>query len=166
MEIWKPIEEFPNRQVSNLGRIKTIKGSIMRPSLRGRARDYLGVTLSVTKYKSVSMLIHRIVAKAFCPNPNNLPQVDHIDGNKLNNEASNLEWVDQNENMRRAIKAGRIIRGSKHRDAKLTERIVMKIKEMAKNDPKLNQSELGRKFGVHSSQISRILSGQNWAHVV
>lgn len=136
----------------------------MKPSLRGKARDYLGITLAVSHTKSYSRLVHRIVAKAFCPNPNNYPQVDHIDGNKLNNAASNLEWVDQKENMRRAIAQGKIIHGDKHRDAKLNAAIVANIKAMAKDNPKLNQSELGRKLGVHSSQISRILSGQNWKH--
>lgn len=164
IEIWKPIDEFPNRQVSNLGRIKTIYGTIMRPSLRGKARDYLGVTIAISHRKSHSRLVHRIVARAFCPNPNNYPQVDHIDGNKLNNAASNLEWVDQKENMRRAMAQGRIIKGDNHKDAKLSVKIVSEIKAMAKDNPKLNQSELGRKLGVHSSQISRILSGQNWKH--
>ena len=115
-EIWKPIKNYENYyMISNKGRIKTIsryivyregttpafvKGKILKPSIRPRG------------YKHIKLLdkrdfdIHRLVAIHFLDNPNNLPAVDHIDGNKLNNNVNNLEWVSIKENNQRAYDLG------------------------------------------------------------
>lgn len=66
---------------------------------------YRFVSLSVDN-KAKNYLLHRIVAQAFIPNPNNLPQVNHIDGNKLNNHKRNLEWVTSKQNTQHAYKNG------------------------------------------------------------
>lgn len=66
---------------------------------------YLKVGLSVDGIHKY-YLVHRLVAQAFIPNPNNLPQVNHIDGNKLNNHVDNLEWVSSYENQQHAVKNG------------------------------------------------------------
>lgn len=102
-EIWKDIDGYCGYyQVSNNGRVKSlqraiafpgyekiIKESIMTPKENGRG--YLQVNLYVNK-KSDWQLIHRLVAKAFVPNPNNFPQVNHKDEDRGNNCAENLEW--------------------------------------------------------------------------
>ena len=99
-EIWKDIQDYNgDYQVSNLGRIRTFKqgaqGRILSPILnRGR---YLKINL----YKDGKMqthAIHRLVAEAFIPNPNNLPQVNHKDENGQNNCVDNLEWCDAQYN--------------------------------------------------------------------
>lgn len=119
-EIWKPIEGFINYQVSNSGKIKshkrvrignnkagknklngkkfnyTVPEKILKPIQT--STGYLAVTLYNNKKIGNPISIHRIIAKAFIPNPENKPQVNHKDGNKQNYDISNLEWVTISEN--------------------------------------------------------------------
>lgn len=99
MEVWKDIEGYEGRyQISNRGRVKSIaKGIVMRTFLCGSG--YEEVILSV-KRKRKPKLIHRMVAEAFVPNPDCKREVNHKDGNKLNNDFTNLEWVTPSENIR------------------------------------------------------------------
>lgn len=102
-EEWKDILGYEGKyEVSNLGNVRNAKtNSILCKSID----RYCGVKLSknnIKKFKS----IHRLVAESFIPNPNNLPQVNHIDGNKLNNCVNNLEWCTRSENMKHAYKFG------------------------------------------------------------
>ena len=98
-EIFKDIEEYEGLyQISNLGRVKSLKYGkerILKP-----AKDKKGY-LYVCLYKQGKMKIyrvHRLVAQAFIPNPNNLPQVNHKDEDKTNNASSNLEFCDAKYN--------------------------------------------------------------------
>lgn len=95
MEIWKDVEGYEGLyKVSNLGNIKGIRGTILKPIKRG---DYVCVQLCKDgKIKKES--IHRIVAIAFIPNPDCLPCVNHKNENKLDNRADNLEWCDVSYN--------------------------------------------------------------------
>ena len=100
-EIWKDIKGYEGLyQVSNLGNVKR-NNHILYKTLR----NYLGVKLSknnIKKFKS----IHRLVAETFIPNLENKKQVNHIDGNKLNNCVDNLEWCTASENTKHAFKIG------------------------------------------------------------
>ena len=89
-EVWKPIFDYSDYQVSNLGRIKSLKRHKILKQFDNR-RGYKRVNL--TKFGiSKPFAIHRLVAKAFIPNPNKYPCVNHKDENPSNNCASNLEW--------------------------------------------------------------------------
>lgn len=117
-EIWKDISGYEGLyQVSNLGRVRSFdryvrngtsnrnikRGKILKPCV---TRDgYLQLNLIKDKKKKVST-IHRLVAKAFIENPENKPCVNHIDGNKQNNNVTNLEWVTYSENTIHAMKIG------------------------------------------------------------
>lgn len=89
-EIWKIIENYGNYMVSNLGRVKSLKTSTILKE-RSTKEGYVRVVLW-EKGKGKSCLIHRLVAQAFIPNPDSLPEVNHKDENKLNNSVENLEW--------------------------------------------------------------------------
>lgn len=106
-EIWKDIPGWEGvYQISNHGRMKSFKristGHIL--SNTNKCGWYLTRPLRHKKRKNETIRIHRLVALLFVQNPNNLPQVNHKDGNKQNNYFENLEWVTPTENMKHAVK--------------------------------------------------------------
>lgn len=106
-EIWKDIKNYEGLyQVSNFGRVKRIGkstgavcGRILKPAncVKTNYGIYQIVCLCINN-KKTTHFVHRLVAEAFIPNPDNKPQVNHIDGNPSNNNISNLEWVSASEN--------------------------------------------------------------------
>ena len=105
METWKDIKGFEGiYQISNMGRVKSFKadpnGRIL--SIKNSKGDYLNIVLCHGN-KRRSVKVHRLVAEAFIPNPDNKPEVNHKDGNKQNNRVGNLEWVTRAENHRHAL---------------------------------------------------------------
>lgn len=102
-EEWKPIDEFPNYAVSNKGKVMNLKtGRILKHG--STPNGYAIVALCKgdgTKPKMIT--IHKLVATAFIPNPLNLPQINHIDEDRTNNDVVNLEWVSASKNIRHSI---------------------------------------------------------------
>lgn len=114
-EKFKTVSTHTKYKVSNNGRVINAKGKEKAPV---NLRDgYLKVDLYRNGERS-SKRIHRLVAEAFIPNPYNKPDVNHKDGDKHNNHADNLEWVDKSENMRHASANGLLhpnpLRGDNH----------------------------------------------------
>ena len=108
---------------------------------------------------------HRLVAEAYIPNPENKPEVNHINGDKLDNRVDNLEWVTHLENMQHAVKSGlhKLPFGDKSRRAILNSKQVKYIKEVyIPRHAEFGQSALGRKFGVTNSCIWRVVHESNW----
>ena len=106
-EIWKNIPNYEGiYQISNLGNIRSCKNNKIRKSIKQKS-GYLRIILTKNQ-KQKATNVHILVAKNFVPNPNNLPFVNHIDGNKENNKSDNLEWVTASQNMKHAIKKGLI----------------------------------------------------------
>ncbi len=137
-EIWENIEDYEGLyQVSNLGRIKriskatcTFAGRILKNSRHNRG--YQTVDLSKNGvWKKYT--VHRLVAKAFIPNPDNKPEVNHKDSNRSNNVASNLEWATSSENSIHAINFGfqSLRRGEGSPVSKLNDELVLHIRELA-----------------------------------
>ena len=103
-EIWRDIEGYEGEyQVSNLGRIMSLKYNKKKIlSLKTRKDGYKEVVLSKNNIQKWCY-VHRLVAIAFIPNPNNKSDIDHIDTNKSNNCVDNLRWVTKEENMSNEI---------------------------------------------------------------
>ena len=93
-EIWKKIEGHPNYSVSDKGRVRNDKTSlILKYGTNGHG--YLTVVLYPGRKR---FYVHRLVSQTFLPNCNNLPQVNHLDENKENNAVTNLEWISAKDN--------------------------------------------------------------------
>ena len=104
VEIWKSIENFPYYEVSNFGNVRSVdrvftdtlgrkvnrKGKLLKCDTNGRYK--LVRLYNISQGKDIALLVHRLVAQAFIPNPNNLPCVNHKDENPGNNDFRNLEW--------------------------------------------------------------------------
>lgn len=104
-EIWKPVLGYEGLyEVSNLGNIRNMLTNKIFHIKKGC--PYKKVRLKNSNGEAKNLYVHRIVAEAFIDNHDNLPQVNHIDGNKLNNNADNLEWVSSSENIRHAYSTG------------------------------------------------------------
>jgi hypothetical protein len=106
VEIWRDIKDYEGLyQVSNLGRVRSVDHYVNYKNIKKRLilgkilnlnkdnRGYYVVTLSKDNVRK-NYSVHRLVAEAFIPNPDNLPTVDHIDRNRLNNNVENLRWAD------------------------------------------------------------------------
>ena len=106
MENWRFIEANSDYMVSDHGRILSFKGKsklIISSSITAKGYEYVAIR---QKGIYVGYSVHRLVATAFIPNPKRLPQVNHLDGNKLNNHVANLEWCDAYDNVMHAIRTG------------------------------------------------------------
>lgn len=116
-EIWKDIKNYEGLyQISNLGNVRSldrkvnsiygyrnIKGKILKPLETNSG--YYRVDLK-KEQKNNYVLIHRLVAETFIPNPNNLPNINHKDNNPKNNSITNLEWCTQSYNIKYSYKYG------------------------------------------------------------
>ena len=169
-EYWVDIPGYEHYYcVSNHGRVRScpryVKGRngmignrILRPNISNAG--YLGVSLcknNVVKRFSV----HRLVAMAFVNNEHGLPEVNHKDGDKLNNHWQNLEWCTRQEN---ALHSTTILKknvGEVVGTALLSEDQVKEIKILL-SETNLSQVEIGKRFGVSNHVIHKIKHGVNW----
>ena len=182
-ETWKPVAGYEGLyEVSDLGRVRSldmfqfrsngwvectfrVKGRVLKPYRTGKGEGYQTVELHKNG-KGTNKKVHRLVAEAFIPNPEFLPEVNHIDGDKNNNVVSNLEWASGKDNMRHAYNTGLHPSGERVRNAKLTCEQVKSIRqEYRPNTRGLGVKSLAKKYGVGSSTIRNILLGRKWARV-
>ena len=160
MEIWKDINDYESiYQINQKGDLKSLKrkttgtftsiDKLIRKDLN--KKGYYTYTL-YKNGKSQRKLLHRLLAKAFIPNPNNYPCVNHIDGNPLNNDLSNLEWCTYSYNTIHGYeKNGRL-----NPNRKLKESEVIEIKEKLKNPYRGIVRDLSIEYNVSNWIISLI----------
>lgn len=163
-EIWKTVSECSNYEVSNYKRVRSLI-----PCKNGKPPYILKIFISKTGYYVVNLHIngkgrtrklHRLYAIEFIPNPNNYPQINHRDGNKLNLNDDNLQWSTQKMNAHHAFRTGLIpkVLGQNQSSTKLSNKLVLEIF----NSP-LTKAELSRKYKKPFSTISAIKNGQSWS---
>lgn len=169
MEVWKDVSGFEGEyQVSNFGRIKSVGRTIITSNgkqyylperiLKLRKSDcgYIRVGLWKAQrafYKSV----HRLVAEAFIPNPENKPQVNHKDGNKNNNKVSNLEWSTCSENLKHkfcVLGYKSWMFNKKGKDCAFSK-IILQIKDGEVIAEFYGAAEAQRKTGIDNSSIHK-----------
>ena len=118
-EIWKNIDGYEGKyQVSNFGQVKSMIGQekVLHP--KKHRNGHLQIGLHKDK-KRKTMYIHRLVAQAFIPNPDNLPCVNHKDENPNNNNVDNLEWCTQKYNCNYGTRVDRIMETKKQQYKKI-----------------------------------------------
>jgi hypothetical protein len=161
-ETWKDVAGYENKyQVNNFGHIKSLlrKGKILKNSVLSKT-GYLCVDLCYNG-KITKHTIHRLVAKAFIPNPENKEQVNHINGVKKDNRVINLEWSTRSENQLHSIRIGlRTTKGEKNSQSKLSSDDVLHILES-----KEKYNILSKKYNISISTISDIKRGYSWTHI-
>ena len=163
---WKDIVGYENEyQINQFGEIRTLKDSpklkkydVLKPQISKR-NGYVYQML-YKNGKEKLLRVHRLVAMAFLPNPNNLPQVNHKDGNKQNNSVDNLEWCEQSDNMKHAYKNGLQIPSENQRRAiintnKLKQKKVCQIKDGEVINTFSGISEASRQTKISISCILR-----------
>ena len=165
-EVYVDIQGYEGYQVSNHGRVKNNKtGKILKPYL---TRGYLRVSLYNDSGRKCK-LVHRLVAEAFLPNPDNKSDVNHINGCKTDANACNLEWVSPSENMSHAHSNGlrpKInTQGKNNGFSKLTEAQVRQIKKLLAQGS-LTQKTISSQFNVSRETISSIKNGRRWQDVM
>ena len=161
-EIWKDIEGYEGLyQVSNLGRVKSLKREtwghnkyykeerILVQNVRNYCNhSHYGVNLAKDgKYKTHR--VHRLVAQAFIPNPENKPEIDHIDTNPLNNRVDNLRWVTRKENMNNPL--------TKKGMSKPIIQLSLKGEYIKKWDSAI---DVYRELGIFTGNIAQVCKGR------
>lgn len=160
----KDIEGFEGKYaVTEEGKIYSYKNRIfLIPSKDGSGHH------QVSLGRGNKRKVHRLVAEAFIPNPNNLPLVLHGILGKSDNSVNNLRWGTHSENLKDAWEFGErsrdVGKGASHGNSKLTDEQVKEIFTLS-HTSKLTQAEIGAKFSVTYAQVSHIKRKVQWSHV-
>lgn len=172
-EIWKPIPNFPGYEISNRGRVRSfwkrgqgtwnkidIPQRIRQPSIEGRG--YLQISLWKNG-KNYCRLVHRLVLFAFIgPRPSGM-EACHYDGIRTNNFLENLRW-DTPANNGADTKRHGSQKGIKNPGAKLNDGQIIQIRELVTQG--YPQREIAKMFGITQANISRIITGKAWRHII
>jgi hypothetical protein len=173
MEIWRIVKGYKSKygcyRVSNLGRVKNGLGKELfkRKSKKG----YMTVRMILIGGQEKNSQLHRVVAMAFIPNPDQLPQVNHLDGDKTNNKVSNLQWCTNRQNYDHAKGMGLLPvrpKGEKAYRATLSDKQALEIRAVviSKNGRgSITRKDLSEKYGVSFNVIKAIRNRTTYTHI-
>lgn len=161
-EIWRDIKGYEGLyQVSNLGRVKRLKSKYMKSERilkEGITTGGYRLVVLCKNNKSKTFRLHRLVAEAFIPNPENKPQVNHIDENKANNNVNNLEWMTAKENINHGTSLYK--RSITQRKTQHSKRIIAIDIANGEYNYYCSISECARQLGLNKSHICQCLKGK------
>jgi len=163
MEIWKEIMSYPDYKISNKGRVLSYKrnkeGKILKGGLAGNG--YLTVILC-DGVSNKRFYNHRLVGDHFIDNELKKPQINHKNGDKLNNTVENLEWCTAKENLKHARFNGlNNLKGQLANNSKLNDEDVLSIKKIYKKGF-LSQKSIAKKYNVSQANISKIINNKSF----
>ena len=177
-ELWRDIKFVNNGkeydytgiyQISSRGRVKQLaytdaKGNKRKEKIMKNKKDKHGYEfIALTKnYKRNYFSIHRLVALCFIPNPNNLPQVNHIDENKLNNTIGNLEWCTSKYNINYGNHNARVVATNKANGTydKIADKCSIPVYCITNNTIYKSSCEAARQLNLNQSSITKCLKGK------
>ena len=166
MEEWKSVVGFKDYEVSNTIQVKslsrwvvrgnygyTIKEKILKPTLGKNGYYCFGLYENGKQY---TVNLHRIVAEAWIPNPNNLPETNHKNGIKTDCSITNLEWASYSDNLNHALQTGlNSNKGETHYNVKLTDAQIQEIRTLKGT---MTQRKIGEMFGVCQQHVCNIIN--------
>lgn len=160
------VKDYPNYAVTEDGKVWSFKTKRFIKLSVNRG-GYYCVGLSKPGQRPLNHRVHRLIAFAYLGDqPIDKKDVNHIDGNKLNNNVSNLEWSNKSLNGTHAYKMGLNKAspqlGEKHGGSKLTNEDVLNIRLLSKNT---SNREIGRLYNLNPSYVWRIVTYRNWKHL-
>jgi hypothetical protein len=183
VEIWKPIIGVKGDlydgyyEISNLGRVKMLPRLLRHSKGMRVSKEKIVAGSNSHGYKVVSFKkdgikkmqnVHVLVAKAFVdnPNPEKFKIVNHLNSDRSDNRAENLEWCDHSRNAKHAIEAGKlkILKGTERKNAILDEKKVLAIKLLYKSG-NFSLWDLSLMFDIGKTTVQKIIKGTKWAHV-
>lgn len=166
-ECWKPIKGYKKYMVSNTGKVKSLdymhtgKEHILKTVVGNHGYKTICI---YDNGKSKRLLVHRLVAEAFIPNPNNYREVNHIDCNKENNNVYNLEWVTPKQNIQHAVNNGRVnFNKFRQNAAKYIQEKRIPVVAVDKTGNRYEFTsfvEAAKKLNVDASAICRVVKGE------
>lgn len=164
--MWKVIPAFGGRYEASInGEIRHIENKNIRKARVNRC-GYLQMNFSRNdgSGRTVTVKVHHLIALTFLENPNDLPEVNHKDGNKQNNAVSNLEYCTRSKNQKHAFEMGLQImpKGEDAPRAKLTNEQARQIRKLYK-EKRMSQQKLAGFFNVSQTTVRRVINGQRYA---
>ena len=161
---WREIDGYPGYEVSGAGQVRSWRhkeGRRKSPWILKACpnnRGYLSVTLHDTDSKPKTCYVHKLVAKVFIGESDEW--ILHKDGDKGNNDVSNLYYGDALQNYKDSIKHGTAEFGEDRYNSKLTQQCVKEIRDSDKS-----LDELAEQFGIHRSHVHNVKTGKRWKHI-